>query len=206
MSLEGHPLPILLAPASPFADGTMSARRRIGLVESSCGQQPRIQISAAMERRPGKNSLSCLGNIRAGGLDARGSYLLWLLGLAAGRSVGGSRHIPWCWLGTRMICTIHHRKVRAALMSSCRAPVPPAAMPIAKSRRPNAKARGVRPRSCRGEDSGSMRAEVYPEPSDHISTRQLNSGSAVTVEVRFQFDCGVSATSISCSPLPRVPF
>ena len=114
-------------------------------------------------------------------------------GPAAGRFDGGSRHILWCWRGTRMICTIHHRKVRAALMSSCRAPAPPAGVPISKSWRP--RARMSPPRTCRGGDR-IYRAEVYPEPSDHISTRQLNSTSAMTVERRFRFDCGASDTAI----------
>jgi hypothetical protein len=38
--------------------------------------------------------------------------LLRLRGLAAGRFVGGTRHIPSCRIGTRTTCTIRHRSSR----------------------------------------------------------------------------------------------
>jgi hypothetical protein len=92
--------------------------------------------------------------------------LLRLLGLAAGRPAGGTRHIPSCGDGIRTTCTIRDRKAHAASMNSSRAPARPARMPTSESWRPTPSSENQRLGDLRRVRPGSTPCQS-PRPHQH---------------------------------------
>ena len=98
------------------------------------------------------------------------------LGLAAGRSAGGTRHILWCRLGIRTTCTIRRRKVRAAWMSSSRVRIRRAV--ILTSETCGLPSRDPAPVQIRGlRTEGALRRAGWVKncgaPRDYLSMRRV---------------------------------
>jgi hypothetical protein len=119
--------------------------------------------------------------------------LLRLLGLAAGRSAGGSRRIPLSPRGSRMTCTIRHPKARAASMNSSRAPARSGRMPTSESWRPPPS----REEPTTGTDGGlhgfkTLLPDLRPH---HHETGELNLNHPIGARRSIPLRCCASTTS-----------